>query len=347
MKKTFVTIFIALFSVVAAAQTRGIAVSDIAMTTLGDSIVLEMKLAVSAEAVTELQSMTVVPTLSDGAGNSVRFPSVVVNGRNMARIYVRHTKFRYDEIVGNPPFSVVNLDRGFAGNTLAYSARVAADSRMNGASLGIVFELASPAGERQRYSVPVSGVPPVALPTATVAALSVENVGMAERPGDAIPPAAWTGNIFTVSGSERDGGGFVSIGDAMGRITGDPRVRIISITLTAYSSPEGPYDTNVSTAYERGETFSRWLQQGYGLPGESIRVRTAGENWGGLRAAVAGGGMPMRDEILSIIDSADPPDAKESRLRRMAAGEVWERLEKEVFPGLRKVDFSVDYRLAE
>jgi hypothetical protein len=346
MKKAFITIFIALFSTAAAAQ-HGITASDITMTASGDSIVLEMKLAVSAGAVTGLQSMTVVPTLSDGAGSSVQFPGVVVNGRNRARIYARHTKFRYDEIVGNPPYSVVNLDRRFTGDTLAYSARIAAESWMERASPGIVFVLTSPAGERQSYSVPVSGVPPIALPTATVAALSVENVGMAERPADAMPPATLAGGILTVSGSERDGGGFASIGDAIGRITGDPRVRIISITLTAYSSPEGPYDTNVSTAYERGEAFSRWLQQGYGLPGESIRIRTAGENWGGLRAAVAGGDMPLRDEILSIVDSADPPDAKESHLRHMAAGEVWEKLEREVFPGLRKVDYSVDYRSAE
>ncbi len=134
---------------------------------------------------------------------------------------------------------------------------------------------------------------------------------------------------------------------AIGRIIADPDTRIVSVTITGYSSPDGYYNTNVSLAHDRGRAFSCLLQERYGLPSEAIKVRAAGENWSDLRAAIIETGMPRRDEILSVVDSADPPDAKESRLRRMASGEVWEMLEREIFPHLRKVDYSIDYQFQE
>ncbi len=368
MRKIFIVILTTLFSAAAVAQTGGIEVSQAAMRSSDDTLTITMAVTVHPDAVSKLQGMAVVPVLSGGSGEIVRFPAVVVNGRNRARIYARHAKFRYREIVGNPPYRVVDLNRKFTGATLAYSAQIAAEPWMERASLNLEYVLISPAGERRSYAVPVSGISATAaLPEPVAASVQVASggVGTAEQASVAKPSGkpAETGVVRTVSGTARlefaaashaltlDGEHnrreLAGVDSAIGRIIADPDTRIVSVTITGYSSPDGYYNTNVSLAHDRGTAFSHLLQERYDLPAGAIKIRAVGENWSDLRSAIAEGEMPHRNEILSVVDSADPPDAKESRLRRMASGEVWKRLEREIFPHLRKVDYSIDYRSAE
>jgi hypothetical protein len=370
MRKIFIAMFFASLSVAATAQTRGIEASQVTMTSKGDSVLLEMRLAISPKAVNKLQGVELIPILSDGTGEGVRFPSVVVNGSNRARIYARHEKFRYDAIVQNPPCVVVDLNRKFTGDTIAYSAGVAAP-HMGAGSIRLEYILISPAGERQSYAVPVSGVSvSVASPEPAVTAPMQfpTNVAVAEVPAPlpvlpaTLPAPAPTGETHAISGSasldfatgshllnldtEHNRRELSKMDETIGHIAAIG-AHIVSVTVTAYSSPEGRYGPNVTLAHDRAVAFSRLLQERYGLYGGAIQVRAVGENWRELRAAVAEGRMAYRDEILAVIDSSEAPDAKESRLRRMADGVVWEKLQQDIFPHLRKVDYSIEYQSAE
>jgi hypothetical protein len=353
MRKAFFAILFVAISTMATAQTSGIETSQVTMTTRGDSVFLEMWLAISPKAVNKLQGMELVPILSDGTGKGVRFPSVLVNGRNRARIYARHKKFGYDEIVQNPPYAVMNLNRKFAGDTIAYTAGVVVP-HMGAGSIRLEYILISPAGERQSYTVPISGVSasttlpePAAVPTQILTENIKTNQPVESRE---IHSVSGTANLEFAIGShllnldaEHNRREMNKVSETIGHITAIG-ASIVSVIVTTSSSPDGRYDANVSLAQDRGETFSKLLQERHNLPNEAITVRAVGENWRELRAAVAEGKMAYGDEILAVIDSTEAPDAKESRLRRMADGVVWEKLQQDIFPRLRKVDYSIEYQ---
>lgn len=158
MKNILATTVIALFVSAAAAQTGGgIAVSEVKMTRTADSVTVEMIVAISPDAVPDLQGMEVVPVISGVEERNLRFPAVVVNGRNRARVYERQAILGYGELADPPPLRVVNLDPESPDTTVEYSARVAGGDWVEDASMNIVWVLVSPAGERHSYSTPVAG----------------------------------------------------------------------------------------------------------------------------------------------------------------------------------------------
>ncbi len=173
------------------------------------------------------------------------------------------------------------------------------------------------------------------------------------------PPTQGAGAVQTVSGSANldfeTGASMLvpsfghnrqeldEIDRVFSRISATPGARIVSVTVTGYSSPEGRYDANATLALNRARALARYLQSRYDLPSDVFKARAEGEDWGGLRAGVADDDS-YPSEVMLIIDSADPLDAKESRLRRLGGGRVWQQMEREIFPDLRRVDYSIDFR---
>lgn len=381
MKNIFATILLALFSAAATAQTGGITASDVRITRSDDGVTLEMTLDIAPGAVTSLQGVSVAPMLSDEAGHRVTFPHVLVNGKNRARIYKRHAKFRYTEIVKNPPYKVINTGRKTGSGTVDYSMRIAGEEWMNDADLGLVFKLISPAGERQEYTafiakafstpeqqpVPIGEIAPVERLSKTEPENSAESESESP-PANETRPAVETASVpvntvHTLSGTAgldfetasstlipefgRNKHELAVMDKIFGQIAVDPNTRIISLTVTGYSSPEQGYETNASLTHDRTMALSRYLQERYGFPAGSLKIRAVGEDWSGLRAVIAGSVPSFPKEVLEVIDSAESPDMKESRLKQMDGGAVWQRMEHDVFPRLRRIDYSVDFEVTE
>jgi outer membrane protein OmpA-like peptidoglycan-associated protein len=123
--------------------------------------------------------------------------------------------------------------------------------------------------------------------------------------------------------------------------------RVVSVTVTGYSSPEARSNINATLASKRAEAFSRYIQTRWNIAPGAIATRGVGEDWSGLRAAVAASDMSNRDAIIEVIDRDIAPDAKESIIRRMSAGVLWRTMERDIFPWLRKVDYTINYSVPE
>ena len=122
----------------------------------------------------------------------------------------------------------------------------------------------------------------------------------------------------------------------------DPRSHIVGVTISGYASPEGSYANNERLARERTESLRRFLLTRYGLDSLNISTRHVAEDWEGLRAAVSRRTADNRDRLLALIDGPLEPDAKLWRLRQLFPDDYrW--LQDEVFPYLRRTDYSVDY----
>ena len=68
------------------------------------------------------------------------------------------------------------------------------------------------------------------------------------------------------------------------------------------------------------------------------------EDWGNLRRYVAESSLPDKKSLLELIDGGMEPDRKERTLR-MRHPESYRILLKECYPGLRRTDYRIDYRI--
>lgn len=116
--------------------------------------------------------------------------------------------------------------------------------------------------------------------------------------------------------------------------------KIDSITIEAFSSPEGRYDRNVWLAHERAVTAKRLIvsstPEGSSLTPDKIKLRPGGENWDGLKAEVeANYTQSNRQAVLDILNSNLPADSKKARIRGLDGGRTWRYLIDNYMPRLR------------
>lgn len=120
--------------------------------------------------------------------------------------------------------------------------------------------------------------------------------------------------------------------------------RLSGITVTGYASPEGTYTHNQELSDRRAAGILDYLKERYRLPGEvPVFPEGKGEDWEGLRAAVAESGMPYREEVLSIIDGYGIFEGREKRLMELRGGRPYRHMLDSLFPPLRRMVMRIDY----
>ena len=121
---------------------------------------------------------------------------------------------------------------------------------------------------------------------------------------------------------------------------------IESIEILAKTSPDGTVTVNERCAKQRGQAVYDYIVARYPELKNKVTVRSAGEAWEDLKAAVESDeelSDSSRSKILSIIVSPADPDEKEARMRELPE---WEHLLNEVFPSLRNARAEVKHKEA-
>lgn len=148
----------------------------------------------------------------------------------------------------------------------------------------------------------------------------------------------------------------------------DKSIQVTSISLHGYASPESPYSNNTRLAKGRTAALMQFLRNKYKISESLFHNEFTPEDWGNLRGFIATEGRRRvkgdiwyenasiletpeapacvrnnRDELLRVIDLDMDPDEKELLLKRVAGGEPYKWLLKNVYPGLRHTDYVVEY----
>lgn len=148
----------------------------------------------------------------------------------------------------------------------------------------------------------------------------------------------------------------------------DKSIQVTSISLHGYASPESPYSNNTRLATGRTAALMQFLRNKYKVSESLFHNQFTPEDWMNLRGFIATEGRRRvkgdiwyenasiletpeapacvrnnRDELLRVIDLDMDPDEKELLLKRVAGGEPYKWLLKNVYPGLRHTDYVVEY----
>lgn len=102
---------------------------------------------------------------------------------------------------------------------------------------------------------------------------------------------------------------------------------IDTLTIVAYASPEGPPDYNMRLSERRAQTIKDYITNNYKtITPERIVTKARGENWDGLRNFVINDSkLPLRNEILNIIDSPLSDQQKQSQITKLNGGVTYYR----------------------
>ena len=120
--------------------------------------------------------------------------------------------------------------------------------------------------------------------------------------------------------------------DSLNAWLADPDARVQDITIRTSASPEGSVASNQLLSENRARGIENYLSGTLGIKSKNIQYQPVGEDWEGLRAAIAGIDQPWRDEALEIMNDKK---LRKKRLMDLKGGKVWWWLDENVFPDLR------------
>ncbi|MBR8720355.1 hypothetical protein IX307_001464 [Bacteroides pyogenes] len=123
----------------------------------------------------------------------------------------------------------------------------------------------------------------------------------------------------------------------------DKDLNITHFTVSGYASPEDTEQRNMLLSQRRAETFARYLKKKHGYTQQQFKVEWFGEDWKGLRKAVAASTLPNKDAIVEIIDKEPGWDARDARLKALDNGETYNLLLTEFYPPLRRNDYDIAF----
>ena len=270
------------------------------------SLVVEMGIDLSGMEVESNRAVLLTPVMVNGA-DSLELSSVGIYGRRRYYYYLRNGA---GMLSGPGEMSYTSSERP---EKVAYCARFPYEAWMNGASLHLHRAdygccntlLDERSGLLGRYDEPVPLEP--VLPTLAY-----------------LRPTAEQEKVYSLSGSA-----FIDF-----RSDGD--IRITTVWLKGYASPESSYANNTRLAKGRTAALERHIMQLYHFEPGIVRTDFEPEDWAGLRRYVERSELAHRGEILAMIDGGDD---------RRTYPEEYRYLLRNCYPALRHTDYRIDYTI--
>ena len=123
----------------------------------------------------------------------------------------------------------------------------------------------------------------------------------------------------------------------------DSDVKVHSLDIIGYASPEGSLAANKRLSEGRAMALRNYLMKQYDFARNSYNIVFGGENWEGLLKALPSVEMQYKDEVQEIIAKYEIENNREKRLMDLRGGQPYRFLLKNVFPSLRVAICRVNY----
>lgn len=120
---------------------------------------------------------------------------------------------------------------------------------------------------------------------------------------------------------------------------------IDSVHIFSYASPDGRQDSNIRLSLQRSLAVKDYLSTRYPyLDARRIRPRPQGEDWQGMRRLIAAAdSLPLRGEVLRIIDSTPDDERCKALLKHIGGGRPYRYIARHILPLLRNASVCTVY----
>lgn len=298
-----------------------------------NNLLVTMQLDFSSLKLKSDREITYVPVLS-AEDSRIELPRVVVAGRNRYIQNLRHGDLPDDALLCR------------TGKTVDYSAVVPYEPWIETAALSLEEQECecgvTSASSRSYRLASLDFTEKVFRPAYLFVTPSAELEKIRNARGSAYIDFP-VNRTEILTGYRRNPEELQKIRNTIDTLRSDADIRIVSVSIEGFASPEGPYDNNERLAKGRTKALADYLRGLYTFDPSVMRTTWVAEDWDSLRRYVAKSEIACKQEILSIIDMTDlAPDARELRLKK-SCPEQYRFLLDNVYPGLRHSDYAVEY----
>lgn len=316
-------------------------VSQVNAAKQGDDVAVSFRLDARSLAPGRNQDALITPALVNGS-DTLRFTPITVAGHNNYYLGVRHgsnpwllkagngavadysDKAPYQSWMANAAFELLMDVRGCAGCQLT-------DGTYPGSSLGLA-NLNLEGMATNRYEGPFYYITPLE-----------EIVKERAAKGEAFVDFK-VNEIVIIPDYRSNPVELGKIRATIDDIKSDKDVKITSLAIRGYASPEGSYENNERLAEGRTRALANYVLGLYAFPNSLMSTSWVAEDWDGLKKYVENSTLLNRHAILSIIDSPMSPDEKDAYIRTHYPSDYSFMLQN-WYPALRHSDYTVAYEV--
>lgn len=126
-------------------------------------------------------------------------------------------------------------------------------------------------------------------------------------------------------------------------VMNNPDLTFTNLRADGYASPEGNFNSNMKLSQNRAMAFVNYLKNTHGIDADRIAHAGHGEDWEGLRKAVAASDMQAKEEVLAIIDDNPDITVRKSKLHALNGGSTYRYLLSNYYPPLRCTEYTFTY----
>lgn len=317
-------------------SNQSILISDNGQVMIGMDITLPAAMELSSNCVATL---TPVLKTQDNSYNRI-LPAIWVYGR------IRSIVQQRERSIPSDVYTILRRKNG-TEQTVNYSARIPYEKWMNGAELELQAAIRGCADcqkeENSAFITRANLERYVVKPVVAFVSPAVEAVKNRAEEGRAYLDFP-VNQMKIYPDYRRNPSELAAIKHTVDVVKNDVNTTITEIAIVGYASPEGRYAANARLAQGRAEALKSYVMNEYGFKADLFKVNSVPEDWAGLRAYVAKNDLPLKEEILSIIDKNESDfDVKEERIKALDGGKVYAALLQDCYPALRHSDYTVRY----
>jgi outer membrane protein OmpA-like peptidoglycan-associated protein len=148
------------------------------------------------------------------------------------------------------------------------------------------------------------------------------------------------GDIQADMGNNREE--LAKINKTISQVRNDTTMMITSILIHGYASPDGSYANNERLARLRSQAITDYITKVYNVDPKIVTTTSTAEDWQGVADWLEHNDMPQKAAVQNILAANLSPDEKE-RAIAAKAGQAHRYLIKNVYPSLRRTEYTVYY----
>ena len=133
------------------------------------------------------------------------------------------------------------------------------------------------------------------------------------------------------------------INQMISMLMADPDIRVTSIEMRGYASPESTASYNLDLSSQRARALREYFVRKNIIEPGAILIGIGGEDWEGLKQLLINYSVAYKDEIFNIINTVQDLDLREQRIRNLGNGEPYRQIFRDLYPQLRRVDCRINF----